>query len=81
MLPVVLGQLDIYMVLLYGPDNCTIALLQQPAALKNDLEIAKYYCLESLGSPEAVRALGMWSFNLVFNMFSRLFLDKFVLGK
>jgi hypothetical protein len=94
LLPMVLGQLDMYMHLLYGPDNCTIALLRQTAVLRNDLDIAEYYYVKNsegklvgqssaagrLSSPEAVRASGMWSFNLVFNIFSRPFLRKFLLG-
>lgn len=47
----------------------------EDSAILGDTPLAKH-----LNSPEQVRALGLWSFTLVFNRFGRVFLCKFALG-
>ena len=94
-LPEILMESIFLMKVIFGPDHISL-LLRQLLVVQVDLDIAdNYYTrlgFEScaivgdipwagrLNSPEQVRALGFWSFTLVFDIVGRMFLRKFVVG-
>jgi hypothetical protein len=94
LLPKVLWKLNMLLKLTFGPAHFTSSMLQQIIVLQTDLDIAEHYYLEigdgkavgqghlagGLKSPEAVKASGLWSFTLVFNIFARSFLGRLALG-
>lgn len=83
--------------LLFTRGDSSLRLLEQLVVMQLDLDMAEHFylrvkfhngttvaesiCSRKLGSPEAVRSLGLWSLTLVFNIFGRAFLHRFAVDE
>lgn len=93
-LPEALGRLVMLMKIMFGPDNVSVSLLTQTVTMIVDLDMAENFDTDldegkivgqvaaagGKKTPEAVRAAGIWSMSLTFNIMMRPFLRRFVHG-